>query len=399
LESGPRSGTNSGCGSHDGSIADEALNISPSLGIRLGSSVNDIQSEPKSRLSTLNAIDQIVDTSITNNSPNALYNFCPVERPKHSLSSEGSISPMELSKEGTVLGNNLKDSVHISSTTNASILNPLDSTDLLCSDSFETIEPLSSTMQSSAGKENDRRSVISDTSNSPVGFRRFNQSSHSLALERAGSRQPLCLPEAELAQPTLVLSNGADPTQSFSSPYSLPTPQSISPSDNDFVFPNGNNNTNRLGICPQSQVHIPRDINAIPSNHPFTPTTHSSNSDVFPHLTTTTRINVNISTAAVTPLSSSSPSSPLVNLESRGSIHSIPRISGRILVPDSSPPLLPTRTNNLEGPSLPPRPNFANTDAKSLSENGNGVDGSVVADAANSVWYVFTIGFYLFHVH
>lgn len=117
-----------------------------------------------------------------------------------------------------------------------------------------------------------------------------------------------------------------------------------------------------------------------------------NNAELYPHLTSTTRINVNISTAAITHISPS-PSSPLLPsaLERRGSLRLPPRPSPRIPSIET-PPLLPARTGNLDRPALPPRSYISATptvEEKPMDESANVHDGSIGAAAASSIWYEY----------
>lgn len=379
LESEPHShGCNSGCGSVDGISEDEDLN--PSSTNLVIDSVNSMKDREGNITNIsqpdLNDIGQNLATA--RNSSDILYDFFLPDRSNNAqvTSTNDILKPLEQSPEERASERFLeKNEGTFPPSTNANIITPFPNIKAVAKDHF-VIEP-SSSLQS-MGRENIHG--VTNKSSSPVNSRNFTQSSHSLALERAGSRQPLCVPE-ELTQQNLVLSNDDESMLLLSTnPYSMSTLPSSSLADNDFVFPN--NNSNRLGT--QSQVPNIREINGIlPNHHPSMPTNNTN--PLFPHLTTTTRINVNISTAAVMPLIPSS-LSPSTSLERRGSTPSLPRIPVRNAL-DSSPPLLPARTSNQEGPILPPRPNLTGPDSKSLLENGNSVDGPTI-DAANSVWYV-----------
>jgi hypothetical protein len=118
-------------------------------------------------------------------------------------------------------------------------------------------------------------------------------------------------------------------------------------------------------------------------------------SQLFPHLTCTTRINVNISTAAITPLSPS-PASPVLPgpLERRGSLRLPPKPAPRISSVDT-PPLLPARAGSLDRPAVPPVPprSYANAaptvEAKPDGENTN-VNGTATGPGgASSIWYEY----------
>lgn len=251
----------------------------------------------------------------------------------------------------------------------------------------------------------------------PAGvLNRFPQSSRSLALlERAGSRQPLCISEVD---PALVLnetSGLALPMSLRSSP--LLTPRNISPvdnnesvvnsstssgsttSNNNNIIINNRNNQNSSLIRSGAAAALVQTSSTSQSNpnttSPAGPADgiNSANAKLFPHLTSTTRINVNISTAAITPLTPS-PSSPLLPgpLERRGSLRLPPRPSPRISSIDT-PPILPARASSQDRPALPPR-SYPNSSAPAVEEKPVGddiVNGGApgTAAGASSIWYEY----------
>lgn len=222
----------------------------------------------------------------------------------------------------TASNNILNSSLGLQSAAPYMMMSPL----VMCSSpSLKPIQPLPRTILPLNNNNNNNR-------NSPTSsLAHFSPSSRSLALlERAGSRTPVCIPETALDQPILE-----DPADSTST--------DVIPTDSSLGDP------------------------------------ASGGNKLFPHLTSTTRINVNISTANVTPL------------ERRGSVR-LERPS-RLLLPDdfsgsNSPPLLPARSNVQERPALPPRPGTASTVTEEVvvspPENGN--DASA---PANSIWYEY----------
>ena len=231
---------------------------------------------------------------------------------------------------------------------------------------------------------------------SPVALQRFPQSSRSLALlERAGSRQPLCISEVD--HPVLCGETSAALGLPLTRSSPLLTPRNISPAGSDPSSSlSSNNNNNNINSNHGSLIRTGAAAAALvqtsttgTSPTPSADSTVPNNSKLFPHLTTTTRINVNISTAAITPLSPS-PASPVLPgpLERRGSLRLPPRPSPRLSSVDT-PPLLPARAGSLDRPALPPR-SYTNASTPTVEEkpaaedvNGGGPGG------ASSIWYEY----------
>lgn len=248
----------------------------------------------------------------------------------------------------------LNSSLHMNSAAPYMMMSPLSST---------PIKPVQPLPRISNGLNNGNGGSNGNSSPCPVPLQRFNQSSRSLALlERAGSRTPVCI--SEVLEPILSTDDPTSdnlPVAAYSSP--LVTPR------------NGNSPTN--STTSAATTTIGSGVNTEPVG---------PNNKLFPHLTSTTRINVNISTANVTPL-----------LERRGSFRGSgivppPRPSPRIGAgEDTSPPLLPARSSTLqERPALPPRPSTLavgdESAARSAAENGND---STTVPPASSIWYEY----------
>jgi len=195
---------------------------------------------------------------------------------------------------------------------------------------------------------------------SPVPFQRFIQPSRSLALlERAGSRQPLCITDVD--DPVVLdIPDDADivPTRDAGPRITPPLSDSASDKNND--------------NCAGSTQNI---------------------------VTSTTRINVNVN--VTTPGSSSSSSSSSSSaLERLGSIRiAPPRPSPRITPPaldlDEIPPI-PARGSVHERaalpPALPPRLNssIVSSSEEKAADNGNAPSSpSCTTPPANSIWYEY----------
>lgn len=245
---------------------------------------------------------------------------------------------------------------------------------------------------------------------SPIALKRFNQPTRSLALlERAGSRVPLCIGEMDPDSVVLMDPAGLDeepdtvPTRdfgpqannilvarkaSFESPHG--TPRNSSPANSD-----GSDGSGRAQLSALAKVG---QQTTGPSPPPSLAPPQSTSTPNNTRLTSTTHINVNITTAA-------GPSGAASSLERRGSFRVPPRPAPRIpaasFSSDCAIPPLPARSSNIERPALPPRQSSSIVEEKSPAapvvaaaatpaSSGDGPaaeNGS--APAANSIWYEY----------
>lgn len=193
------------------------------------------------------------------------------------------------------------------------------------------------------------RSTISNaiSVDAPSALVKHLQPSRTLALlERAGSRQPVCLPDAD---PEIVLPPDNVPMRILDSPLGSTSSAS---SDNNF----------RLRSEP---VSAPLESNPLPRNQ------------VAPNLTSTTRISVSIS-------------SPSVGISPQPS----PR---RPSNEPSDAPLLPIRLSRTDKPALPPRPSVTTSGtAASITTEGPiarnetvNQRSTPVDETISSVWYEY----------
>jgi hypothetical protein len=423
LESGSHSGSNSGCGSLDGGSGGEDMTptsligsisgVSP--GLTSGGSGTGWNERDRNRQSM---------PIIHYQHPESLENSIPTASVRHSISSDGvcngsltsanqingnPIQSSPLSVNGNSVGTESDGSTHVFAATNTSQPKTSLSGGLISAAPLMMMAPCSPQLPQPSPRLDGIVSGFQGSStptsgNSPIpigALQRFTQSS-----------QPLCLSEVE---PSLVLSETpsslALPLASRSSP--LLTPRNISPAGSDSMASGGgmpgssssnnknNNNNNHNHNHNSGSIRSGAAAALVQTSTTGTSPTpldsSTPNSKLFPHLTSTTRINVNISTAAITPLIPS-PASPLLPgpFERRGSLRLPPRPSPRITSAEA-PPLLPARRDGLsnqERPALPPRSYSTNNPAtptveEKPTEDPN-VNGSTTgAGSASSIWYEY----------
>uniref|UniRef100_A0A0P4Y8S8 Girdin n=3 Tax=Daphnia magna TaxID=35525 RepID=A0A0P4Y8S8_9CRUS len=432
LESGSHSGSNSGCGSLDGGSGGEGDVTPTSLTGSVGGASTDLP--PGSGRSWNDRDRNRQSLPVIHYQHSDLGNCAPTSAGsvRHSVSPDGMCDGSPTTNSSSQINGNpllpslpamngnsddveLECNTHNSAATNTPHAKGSLSGSLMSAAPLMMMTPCSPHVQQPSPRVDGVASGfhhVSCAPNSakntvPVGaLQRFAQPSRSLALlERAGSRQPLCLSEVD---PSLVLSDSASPLAlplaSRSSP--LMTPRNVSPSGSDLLPMVSNvtssmsnnknhNNNNQINSSSSSRSGTPATL-VQTSTTGISPTpldTSTPNPKLFPHLTSTTRINVNISTAAITPLTSSpSPSSPLLPgpLERRGSLRLPPRPSPRIS--SSEGPPLPARVTNQDKPALPPRL-YTNSTAPAVEEKpaeDTNINGSTTgAGSASSIWYEY----------
>lgn len=432
LESGSHSGSNSGCGSLDGGSGGEGDATPTSLTGSVGGASTDLP--PGSGRSWNDRDRNRQSLPVIHYQHSDLGNCAPTSAGsvRHSVSPDGMCDGSPTTNSSSQINGNpllpslpamngnsddveLECNTHNSAATNTPHAKGSLSGSLMSAAPLMMMTPCSPHVQQPSPRVDGVASGfhhVSCAPNSakntvPVGaLQRFAQPSRSLALlERAGSRQPLCLSEVD---PSLVLSDSSSPLAlplaSRSSP--LMTPRNVSPSGSDLLPMVSNvpssmsnnknhNNNNQINSSSSSRSGTPATL-VQTSTTGISPTpldTSTPNPKLFPHLTSTTRINVNISTAAITPLTSSpSPSSPLLPgpLERRGSLRLPPRPSPRIS--SSEGPPLPARVTNQDKPALPPRL-YTNSTAPAVEEKpaeDANINGSTTgAGSASSIWYEY----------
>ena len=410
IESGSQhSGSNSGCGSLDGGSGGEGDTLpsgsmsgsltSPQSTSGTGWNDRSRQSMPiihyqhsETDIPSVSSVHHSISSdALCNGSVHNQHNGNLISSPVHS-----SVNGNSVALDCDVVG-----ASNAAAATNTSTTKPSSfSSNLVSAAPLMMMAPCPSSSASHTPQPSPRlngMSVLQSTpaNNSvPANLQRFTQSTRSLALlERAGSRQPLCISEVDPALALSEPSNLVLPLSSHASP--LLTPRNASPAGSDVGANNnisdniGSNNGHlvRTGAAPAQTPLLPTGAAPIDSSTP--------NSKLFPHLTSTTRINVNISTAAITPLTPS-PSSPLLPgpMERRGSLRLPPRPSPRVPpIESGSPPLLPARTATQDRPALPPRSYPATTptvEVKSTSEHANVNESNTgTGGSASSIWYEY----------
>lgn len=215
----------------------------------------------------------------------------------------------------------------------------------------------------------------------PSALAKNMQPSRSLALlERAGSRQPVCLADAD---PDIIL-----PTES-------PVPTASVPG---LILPRTLDSPLRSGspgdLGSDSNLRLRSDLvqMSAPTESTSNPSPRNLN-QVMPNVTSTTRISVSISSPSAGHQGIRSNSPQTSASEPRSSPKLVGSPQRMTATEQSDAPLLPLRISRTDKPALPPRPHSAST---AVAPDGSNVRNETVnqrvtpvEEGISSVWYEY----------